>query len=124
MFLLVAPPWSIRDSHYLAQKEPSSPSVSCKGSFLQIEFGQQIPHTQGSSGSLELKCSKCVYRDSQPHCSRSMAQTDSISSVSEVSFSCCVNTVVCTAVLNKICPLLVSADGENTVRIHMRAARI
>lgn len=101
MLLLDGSTWSIQDMHYLVQKEPSSPSVRCKGSFLQTELGQQIPNTQGTPGYPELKCSKCIHRDSQLHCLRTLAQTDSTSSESELSFTCCINTAVYTAFLTK-----------------------
>lgn len=101
MFLLHGPTWSTGDTGYLLQKEASSPSVSCKGSFLQKEPRQQTPNTQGNPGSPKLKCSKCIDRESQPHCLRSLAQTESIRSVSELSFICCINTVLCTALLTK-----------------------
>lgn len=78
-FLLDGPTWSIGDTHYLAQKGPLSPSDSCKGSFLQTEFGQQIPTAQGRPGPPELKGSKCTHRDSQPHFLRSLTQPESTS---------------------------------------------
>lgn len=98
-FLLDEPTWSTGDTHYLVQKEPLSPSDSCKGSFLQTEFGQQIPNTQGRYGPPELKGRKCIHRVSQPHFLRFLTQADSISSVSELSFVWCMNTAVHTAVL-------------------------
>lgn len=93
VFLLLGPTWSIGDTHHLVQKEPLSPSDSCKGSILQTKFGQQIPNTQDSPGRPELN------RDSQPHFLRSLTQPDSTSSVSELFFIWCANTAACTAVL-------------------------
>lgn len=83
IFLLDGPTWSTGHTHYLVQKETLSASDSCKGSFLQTAFGQQIPNTQGSP---ELKDSKCIHRDSQPLFLRFLTQTDSTSSVSALSF--------------------------------------
>lgn len=99
IFLLDRPTWSTGDVHHLIQEEPLSPSDSCKGSFLQTKFGQQIPNTQDSSGPPDLKGSKCIHRDSQPHFLRSLTQPGSPSSVSELSFICCTNTAARTAVL-------------------------
>lgn len=118
IFLLDGPTWSTGHTHYPVQKETLSASDSCKGSFLQTAFGQQIPNTQGSP---ELKDSKCIHRDSQPLFLRFLTQTDSTSSVSALSFIWCINTGALTAVLPN------PAHWEfqqTTVYSHMRAANL
>lgn len=96
--LLHGSTWPTGDTHYLVQRESLTPSDSCKGSFLQTEFGHQIPNTQGSPGPPGLKGSKCIHRDSQPHFLRFLIQTESTSSVPELSIWCA-NTAARTAVL-------------------------